>query len=86
MTSSFIVEKLVHAPKNLVGCILFMVDDDSHIVVEILALASCTFDLCVSGMHFFMAFCIIEVNTHFFLVLGLYFGLYDLCLQKTLCL
>jgi hypothetical protein len=86
MTSSFIVEKLVHAPKNLVGCILLVVDDDSHIVVEILALASCTFDLRVLGMHFFMALCIVEVNTHFFLILSLYFGPYDLSLQKTLCL
>jgi hypothetical protein len=45
MTSSLVVGMLVHAPKNLVGCILYVFDDASHIVVEILALDSFFFDL-----------------------------------------
>jgi hypothetical protein len=72
MASSLIVERLVNSPKNLVGCILLMFDDDIHIMVEILALALCTFDLRVLGTRFSMALCIVEVDTHFFMVLGLY--------------
>jgi hypothetical protein len=38
----------------------------------------------VLGTRFSMALCIVEVDTHFFMVLGLYIWPYDFSSQKTL--
>jgi hypothetical protein len=52
--------------------------DDSRIVVGILTLASYTFNLCVLDTHFSIALYIVEIDKHFFLVLGWYSGPKDL--------
>lgn len=70
MASSLVVGMLVHAPKNLMECILYVFDDASHIVVEMLALDSFFFDLQVLDTCCSIALCIVDVYTSFFFIIG----------------
>jgi len=47
-----------------------MLDDDIQIMVAILELVLSTFDFLVSDTYCFMALCIIEIDTHYLLVLS----------------